>query len=375
MTHWSPQQDSALQAVSAWLKLPKHSRPQVFRLFGYAGTGKTTLAKELAAGVKGEVIFGAFTGKAAHVLHKKGCKGAATIHSLIYRVDDSAMTYEPRFILNRESPVADAGLIIIDEVSMVGEDLGRDLLSFGTPVLVLGDPAQLPPVRGEGFFTNCDPDFMLTEVHRQAKDSPIIALATTIREGGRLSLGNYGESRVIDRSDLDSGAVLEADQVLVGLNKTRIAYNRRIRELNGIADSAPRVGEKLICLKNDRNKKLLNGSLWTAAEVKNRTKKDRAANVIRIAVRGEDWAPGSKTIDVKVREEFFNGDEASIGWEDMKGTDQFTFGYALTCHKSQGSQWPNVMVFDEAGAFREDANRWRYTALTRAAEQVTVVLP
>lgn len=368
---WSPQQDAALKSVSTWLKNP--GRQQVFRLFGYAGTGKTTLAKEFAKGVKGDVLFGAFTGKAAHVLHKKGCTGASTIHSMIYVIDDTAHTYEPRFVLNHASNVGSAKLVIIDEVSMVGEDLGRDLLSFGVPVLVLGDPAQLPPVKGEGFFTNAEPDVMLTEVHRQAKDSPIIHMATTIREGGRLSFGDFGESRVTRRDGINSFEVLEADQVLVGLNRTRHAYNARIRTLKGYQGTDPVVGDKLVCLRNDRNKKLLNGSLWSIADIKKRTKIDRDSDVRRMTVRAEDAHPNAKGIDIKVREEFWTGDDANLAWEDKKGTEEFTYGYALTCHKSQGSQWDNVMVFDEGGTFRDDAWRWRYTAITRAAQRVTVV--
>lgn len=373
MTAWSPQQDSALKAVAAWLRTPKSSRPQVFRLFGYAGTGKTTLAREFARGVKGEVLFGAFTGKAAHVMSRKGCADASTIHSMIYSVDENAQTYEPRFVLNKHSAVRDAALVIIDEVSMVGEDLGRDLLSFGTPVLVLGDPAQLPPVNGEGFFTRAEPDVMLTEVHRQAQDSPIIRMATIVREGGSLEIGTYGDCRVIGRADVDPAMVLGADQVLVGMNRTRTSYNSRIRRLKGIESQTPVDGEKLIALRNDRQKKVLNGSLWTVLRAKKRTKRDLGECLTRLTVRPEDYGPGSKGIDIKVREEFWMGDEAHLSWDEKKGTDEFTFGYALTCHKSQGSQWDNLLVFDEGAAFRDDARRWRYTAITRAAKTLTVV--
>ena len=79
---FSPQQDAALKAVSKWLK---EGRSPVFRLFGYAGTGKTTLARHFAEHVDGEVLFAAFTGKAAQVLRSRGAKNAKTIHSLIYR--------------------------------------------------------------------------------------------------------------------------------------------------------------------------------------------------------------------------------------------------------------------------------------------------
>src|SRR5688572_1511980 len=184
----SPQQDAALLAVSRWLKT---GRPQVFRLFGYAGTGKTTLARRIADDAGGEVLFAAFTGKAAQVMRNKGCRNARTIHSLIYRPrgekpEKETGELQPAFALNRTSEVRKAKLVIIDECSMVDEKLGRDLLSFGTPILVLGDPGQLPPVKagegGGGYFTEAEPDVMLTEIHRQARENPIIALAQTVRE-------------------------------------------------------------------------------------------------------------------------------------------------------------------------------------------------
>src|SRR5213078_5055573 len=131
--------------------------PLVFRLFGYAGTGKTTLARHLAQGVDGKVLFAAFTGKAALVMRAKGCSGASTIHSLIYRARESGEE-TPNFELWDDSPASKAALIVIDECSMVDAEPGRDLMSFGVPLLVLGDPAQLPPIQGGGFFTEVEPD-------------------------------------------------------------------------------------------------------------------------------------------------------------------------------------------------------------------------
>src|SRR5690606_16537216 len=250
MVVWSPQQDEALRKVSAWLK--DKSGPQVFRLFGWAGTGKSTLARHLAQGVK-SVKYAAFTGKAALVMRKNGCRGASTIHSLIYSLV-SEKEGEPKFALDPESDAASADLVVIDEVSMVDEVLGRDLLSFGTKGLVLGDPFQLPPVQGAGFFTAAEPDMMLTEIHRQAADNPIIRMSMDIREGGRLARGRYGDSVVISRHDVDRDAVLEADQVLAGRNKTRVAYNDRLRELRGLPHHVPVVGDRLVCLRNNPQK-------------------------------------------------------------------------------------------------------------------------
>lgn len=149
---------------------------------------------------------------------------------------------------------------------MVGEELGRDLLSFGRKVLVLGDPAQLSPVSGEGFFTARKPDYMLTEVHRQAAESPVLRLATTVREGGRLALGAYGTSLVIRRDQVGQKMVLGVDQVLCGTNKTRRNTNDKIRRLLGRTGRFC-VGERVVALRNDKDRGLLNGSLWEVDEI------------------------------------------------------------------------------------------------------------
>ena len=209
---WSREQADAIDQVGRWLK---QGEPQVFRVFGYAGVGKTTLARHIAEGARGETAFAAFTGKAALVMRSKGCAGATTIHALIYRASEGAEG-APNFTLNADGPASKAGLIVIDECSMVDAELARDLLSFGKPILVLGDPFQLPPVKGGGFFTEGAPDVMLTHIHRQAQDNPIIRLSEIVRSGGDLGEGVYGETRVIPRAAVDPAQVLGADQVLVG---------------------------------------------------------------------------------------------------------------------------------------------------------------
>ena len=360
---WSPQQDAALKAVSFWLK---RGTPQVFRLFGYAGSGKTTLARAVADNMEGDVMFGAFTGKAALVMRSKGCRDAHTIHSMIYRARDTD-TEEPSFVLNEDGPASKAELIIIDECSMVDEALGRDLLSFGKPVLVLGDPAQLPPIKGGGFFTEASPDAMLTEVHRQAADNPIIRLSMLIRDGGRLAPGRYGSSRIVSRDLIDAEQVKAADQVLVGLNRTRRAYNRRLRELLGRAGDLPEAGDKLVCLKNDRKKGLLNGSLWTVQTAGTVRRKK-----IRMTVVPEEDS-AHKPLRIGVLPEFFTSEE-EIPYSLRRESDEFDYGYALTVHKAQGSQWDKIVLFDESGAFREHRDRWLYTGITRAAESLTIVL-
>ena len=371
---FSPEQDDALVAVSNWLK---QGYPQVFRLFGYAGTGKTTLARHLAEGVDGDVLFAAFTGKAAMVLRSRGAKKASTIHSLIYRPrgeemveneDTGKSNMTPLFTLNRQSPVAEAALIVIDECSMVDEDLGRDLLSFGTPVLVLGDPGQLPPVSGGGFFTEQEPDILLETIHRQARDNPIIDLAQSVREGRELSYGSFGSSQVINRREVDQSEVLAADQVLVGTNKTRRRYNQRLRDLKEFQGALPASGDKLVALRNDPAKGLLNGSLWQVVSAPNSSKP-----FMNLLIASEDDGMEKQSAKIKVLKAAFENPEEEVPWQTKRRYDDFDYGYALTTHKSQGSQWDNVYLFDESWAFREHSQRWLYTAITRAAKKITIV--
>ena len=362
---WSPQQEVALAAVSRWLKA---GEAQVFRLFGYAGTGKTTLARHVAESADRGVVFAAYTGKAAHVMRAMGCTGAGTIHSLIYRSrgeDENG----PTFVLNNDSEAGKVGLIVIDECSMVDEEVGRDLLSFGTPVLVLGDPAQLPPVSSGGFFTSAEPDVMLTEVHRQAADNPIIRMSMLVRDGQPLPEGAYEGSRVIAAGDLDQQDILSADQVLVGRNVTRRRYNARIRELLGRGGEVPVADDILVCLRNDRKRGLLNGSLWRVEAVRRPRK-----GLLRYALMPDDGGAGSgKPTVASINPAFFDGTADALSFAVRRCSDEFDFGYVLTVHKAQGSQWDDVVLFDESFAFRENRARWLYTGITRAAQRITVV--
>lgn len=398
---FSPQQDAALSAVNDWLRDPGDK--QVFRLFGYAGTGKTTLAKHLAEGVSGTVLFGAYTGKAASVLRAKGCP-ASTIHSLIYVPKDKSrerlarleedlakmlnaeppvgedqvevlqgMIREerralarPAFDLNVDSPVRSASLVVIDECSMVDARMGEDLLSFGKPVLVLGDPAQLPPVASGGFFTEDEPDLMLEEIHRQARDNPIIHMATAVREGKRLEIGPYGDSRVYKRQNVQPETAMQFEQIICGKNITRHSINRRCRELLGFACPSPKPDDRVVCLRNNHDIGLLNGTLWKVESAWH----DPTLTVLEIV--SDDGQ--HLTVDAWTAAFGPDGKLDEMPWWERKEAEEFDYGYALTCHKAQGSQFRDIMIFDESRVFRSNAKRWLYTALTRAEERVDLVV-
>lgn len=395
---WSPQQSQALDAVGRWLR--EKDRP-VFQLAGFAGTGKTTLAKHFAASVDGPVYFAAYTGKAAHVLSKSGATNVSTIHKLIYvpkekskqRIRDleaeraQLLTHKPvpeslvskvdaailaerknltrpMFQLNNESPLFGASLLVLDEYSMIDEQMGEDLLSFGCPILALGDPGQLPPVNGKPYFSR-PPDILLTEIHRQAADNPIIWMSKEVREGRVLRPGNYGESRVIPyggmpRSDV-AQLVMDADQLLVGRNATRVSSNFRARELLGRQSALPEVGDKLVCLRNNHEIGLLNGQIWKA-----RSPGTFDGQYVFMEVE----EPDAGRVEVSCHPHYFHGNKPDY-WE-RKDAEEFDYGYALTVHKSQGSQWGNVLLFDEWHG--RDREKWLYTAITRASERLDIIL-
>ena len=397
-TNWSPQQLTALDRVGRWLKAK--DKP-AFQLAGFAGTGKTTLARHLASTVDGPVYFAAYTGKAAHVLSKSGATNVSTIHKLIYtpkgksqqRLKDleaeraKLLTHKPvpttmlekveaaiqaekinlarpMFQLNSESPLLGAALLVVDEYSMIDTQMGEDLLSFGCPILALGDPGQLPPVQGTSFFSD-KPDILLTEIHRQARDNPIIWMSQEVREGRVLRPGSYGSSRVVPyqqlpRDELRS-VVLSTDQLLVGRNATRILSNRRARELLGRTDALPQAGDKLVCLRNNHEVGLLNGQLWKAL-----ADSIFDGDYVLLDIESEE---GTR-VDISAHPHYFHGNKPEY-WE-RKEAEEFDYGYALTVHKSQGSQWNNVLLFDEW--FGKDRRQWLYTAITRAAERIDVVM-
>lgn len=363
----SPQQDQAFRAFKFWLA--DRRRKPFFYLAGYAGSGKTYLAKTFAAEVE-KAVFAAFTGKAALVMAGKGCAPCSTIHSLIYKAEegDDGIT---RFHLNRhDSAILTADLVVVDEVSMVGEELGRDLMSFGKPILVLGDPAQLPPVGdGVGFFTQGEPDFMLTEIHRQAAENPIIRMSMIVREGGRLEPGEYGASLVIPRARLSQRMVLGADQVLVGTNKTRRTTNAKIRTLLGRDGERFVVGERVVALRNDKERGLLNGSIWRVDEVEYSD-----ADESQLVVKPLDAGMVGRSADVRTHHAWIDGRERELTPDQARGFQPFDYGYCLSVHKAQGSQWDDVLLIDESFVFKEDRARWLYTGITRAAERITIVI-
>jgi exodeoxyribonuclease-5 len=427
----SDTQARAIATIRQWFETRTEQQP-VFRLFGFAGTGKSTVLKfaldDLGLVPHSDdtpgVVTATFTGKAALVLRRKGTP-ARTIHSLIYSVIEAteeeieeaqkrivqaeidaralggfdrtaaeaaieAMRQtlremkKPRFALNPDSPAASAKLIVLDEVSMVGEEMARDLMSFGRPILVLGDPGQLPPIKGEGAFTQQAPDIMLTEIHRQAAESAIIRLATMAREGQSIGFGQYDDHAWKMRmADVTPDQALRGGQVICGRNATRFQLNNALRRAAGLGGSFLPTGpnEKIICLKNQSDLGLINGMFLSLADIVDEGSLYFSAVVAdedgtHIGPPARDGKPGRLLLYKGHFEDHvaLDPNRHDRDWRDKKKLTEATFGWAITCHKAQGSQWENVVVWDDGlGRTEQDRRRWLYTAITRAERGLVIL--
>ena len=386
MQKLSTQQAQALSAIGSWLK----SKDQPYlTLGGYAGTGKTTLIaalREILAKNQPDtrLAFVAYTGKATQVLKKhlraqnaaKRKDTISTIHGLMYY--SNSKKDQPISWRKRESLKYD--LIIADEASMIGQDIWQDLLSFGIPVLAVGDHGQLPPI-GSDFNLMAEPHIRLEQIFRQSATSPIIQIATNARINGEVPVGDYSPIvKKIQRSNSETGEMVEEilrrhnddSLVLCGYNHTRQKLNRYIRELKQFESPDPMAGDVIVCLRNSRDSGLSNGQV----------------GVIRHIGEADDDAKkqwwylqadfDGTTFEGYAPREQFGSLTTMSRLPKRKKTNLvgiFDFGYALTVHKAQGSQAQRVLLFEErfSQMSDDDWRRWLYTAVTRAEEELYIV--
>lgn len=368
----SDQQAAAIRAIVDWYRDP--AGKQVFYLAGYAGTGKSTVYEFVRNALEDcgaqAIVTCAFTGKAANVLRKKGTPDAMTIHAAVYSVMEDPKTGRITFTKNPLGPAAGADLIGLDECSMVDDEMAEDLLSFGKRVLVMGDPGQLPPIRGPGAFTAGKPDVFLTEIHRQAAESPIIRLATMARKGETIAPGDYGGGVYVWPLTLATSEEVYRDdtQAICGIHTARHKITAEWRKRLGFEGDIPMAGERVMCCRNDRTKGIFNGALGSVLKSRR-----VLSGLLNMDVQMEDLRDPLEKITVSPHHFAKHTDPTAERPQGFKGLREFDWSYVLTAHKAQGSEWPHVTVVDDSGSFRADRHRWLYTSLTRASEGLTLL--
>jgi exodeoxyribonuclease-5 len=392
----SSDQKLVFDDVLAWLARPKE---QVLTLGGYAGTGKSTLIGLLAqhVGTGQRIGFCAFTGKAASVLRGKlraagvplgpgtGGDGHAcgTIHSLIYEAIVDEATGAIREWRRREH--LDCQLLVVDEASMVTDEMLADLASYGVPILAVGDHGQLPPVGSRGSLMQ-HPVLRLEQIHRQARDNPIIELSARIRAGEDPTALTFADPRVrVIRRDAGTAVLAEwlpepaaaADTiVLCRFNATRVALNEAVRRELGFAPALLCPGDRVVCLRNERFGGVLvaNGMRGVVHTVDVAAADPRVPASIHFADEGfalDAQVSRHQFAQERTFAEFTEVPFEAHGWREVGML--FDYGYALTVHKAQGSQFRRAIVFRERGGGGETERRWLYTAVTRASEELVLV--
>lgn len=343
------EQERAVEAFGELYRNRYRSSGSRLVIGGYAGTGKTTIIRAIVDTYGSrDLAVCAPTGKAAHVLRTKGVD-ACTLHSLIYtpRGQDA----DGNVIFKRNgNPMP--RVVICDEASMLSVQLVQDLSRAVKHVLYVGDHGQLEPIGDDpGLMAN--PDIRLESIHRQAEGSPIIAFAHHVRLGHEPR--TFGpEARVQHGWTPD---LADFDVVIVGFNDSRQKVNAWVRKRRGYEGPLPNVGEQIICLRNNADLEVWNGMTGVVTAI------DGYRN--RLSVDTDDGPRHDLPFDstqfgarstlpyVKPRK----GRVAKTLWD---------FGYAVTCHKYQGSSEKRVAVVDEV-ASSWSGERWRYTASTRAS--------
>lgn len=414
----SSEQEKAAQDFEIFLDKFQNNPEELLRpyfvLEGFAGTGKSFCTGEIVRRTGLRPCYMTYTGKAALVLQRYSNLPAQTIHSTIYKlrvVGDNVFRnlykqieecndpeqkknlenkvkelLEPQFELNTEAfEDSESDLIVLDECSMVDQDILNDLLSFGLPILALGDPGQLPPITGEGALFKGMPDARLTEIRRQALDSPIVKWSMWARTKRPLPTSDPSELSTADivkvpvnmlRVTQELALQEQNDVVICWKNKTRQMLNQRWRKHKGYYDIDPLYptpGETLIITKNDKTLGIFNGQFVTVKELKR-----EFDNFIETVIITDDEKELTLNLH-RVNFEEYHDPDAKKKYKPWhyKDTQQADFGYAITCHKAQGSQWPRVMIYEEnvlnwPKKYDERA-QWLYTAITRAVEKVTIL--
>ncbi|MDZ4834678.1 MAG: AAA family ATPase [Candidatus Melainabacteria bacterium] len=395
----SPEQTNAVDQIHRFL----NSGHSVIALSGPAGSGKTCLIKELKKTLEGEVVVSAMTNKAVDVLRRKEVPDALTAYNaslvgvykdpgealkayfklddpfgsikeeeLLFYFDVSALRrawnanktdgikggakelgiddFYDEFFIGWEPRIPQDATLIIDEASMLGGELLAKIRKCFSKIILVGDEYQLPPVNDAAVFWNesiVQSRVTLTEVHRQSGSSEVLDIANRIKSKEPVELGNG--------VPIDLNLIASGIPVIVWTNERRVSLTKRIRSALGHQSGNPTKGELLVCRDNRTIGGLdfVKNSMWRVVETD--------------GIRGcilEDCFGQRSSKPVQVALEEYN----------QRGGLDCRFGYALTCHTAQGSEWPTVLIHvddtRECLSRNQDCLKWLYTAVTRAKEKL-----
>ena len=361
---------------------------------GYAGTGKSTLVKFIIAALNlnaDDVAYVTFTGKAASVLRHKGCPNAMTAHKLLYyskRMPNGKFVFSPRKTLE-----GDYSLIVVDEISMLPNDLWELLLSHKKHIIALGDPFQIPPIDKKADNHVLDtPHVFLDEIMRQATESEIIRLTMAIRDYRPIEYCRGNEVMVLEEDEVVDGMYSWADQIICATNRKRQEINNYMRRAAG-RGTEPEPGDKIICCRNcwdildiSGENALVNGTIGTLGEFEASFQAYPifgfpSVPILKANMTTADGDFCDVVLDyqmLKTGKPFLTPEQSYQIYRrsDLKNLEpvEFNYGYAITGHRAQGSEWDKVLVFEERFPFdKEEHARWLYTAATRASERLVLV--
>lgn len=363
---------------------------------GYAGVGKSTVVKYIISALNlppDYVAYIAFTGKAATVLRHKGCPNAMTAHKFLYyssKNKDGSFTFKPK----PKTRIGPYKLVVVDEISMLPKKLWDLLLSYHIPVIACGDPFQLPPISKNTDNHVLDfPHIFLDQIMRQAQESEIIRLTMDIREGKKINYQKGNEVQILPYQEVIPGMYNWADQIICATNKMRIEINDTMRQWQG-RGKIPEPGDKVIACRNcweileeKGENALVNGTIGYLQNIDFHMHEYPIRNFPLVPVMDCDIVTDENEIyhDLMVDRKTIEEGEKFLTSEqeyeiyhnsELKGTEplELEYGYAITCHRAQGSEWNNIMVIEERFPFsREEHARWLYTACTRASSKLVLV--
>ncbi|EGT4137241.1 SF1B family DNA helicase RecD2 [Clostridium perfringens] len=367
---------------------------------GGPGTGKTTIIKCIieifeTCGLK--VLLGAPTGRAAKRMSESTGKEATTIHRMldmgVFEKEESV------FVTNAEEHSLEADVVIIDEASMIDITLMNALLKsikVGTRLIIVGDVDQLPSV-GAGNVLN---DFIesgftkvvrLKEIFRQGKESMIVVNAHKINKGEMPKLNEKGTDFFFIRNDIQEGIL----NTIIDLINTRLPkFNSNWDKLKSIQVLVPmkkgvlgvtNLNEKIQNVLNPKapykKEKEFRSMVFREGDKVMQIKNNYSLKWTRIAGKGEHEGLGVFNGDMGFIESIdLEGKKLSIIFDDERRViydfmylDELDLAYAITIHKSQGSEFPVVIIPAYMGAPLLMNRNLLYTGITRAKEMVVVV--